>query len=72
MIVPEYQVLHVLENPDATLAELIDSLHDMAVQYGYIAGMAAHGLRENAEVDLVRTLCIIKVIKQRIHNIQAS
>lgn|GEM_PF-2522009 len=64
---PEYQVSQVLENPEVTLQELLYALEDMSIQYGYISGMAAHGLRENAEADLVRTLCIIKIIKLRIH-----
>lgn len=64
----EHQVFQALDNPDATLDELVGSLYDMAIQYGYIARMAAHGLRQNAETDLVRVLCIVKIIKLRIHN----
>lgn len=64
----EYQVFQALDNPDTTLDELVDSLYDMAIQYGYIARMAAHGLRQNAETDLVRVLCVVKIIKLRIHN----
>lgn len=64
---PEYQASQVLENPSSTLEELLNALEDMAVQYGYISAMAGHGLRENVEIDLVRTLCIIKIIKLRIH-----
>lgn len=64
----EHQVFQALDNPDATLDELVGSLYDMAIQYNYIARMAAHGLRQNAETDLVRVLCIVKIIKLRIHN----
>lgn len=68
----EHQVFQALDNPDATLDELVGSLYDMAIQYGYIARMAVHGLRQNAETDLVRVLCIVKcivkIIKLRIHN----
>lgn len=64
---PEYQVSQVLENPDATLDELMDSLQDMASQFGYISAMAGQGLRGDSEADLVRTLLIIKVLKLRIY-----
>lgn len=64
----EHQVFQALDNPDATLDELVGSLYDIAIQCGYIARMAAHGLRQNAETDLVRVLCIVKIIKLRIHN----
>ena len=64
---PEYQASQVLENSNSTLEELLNALEDMAVQYGYISAMAGHGLRENIETDLVRTLCLIKIIKLRIH-----
>lgn len=64
----EHQVFQALDNPDATLDELVGSLYDMAIQYGYIARMAVHGLRQNAETDLVGVLCIVKIIKLQIHN----
>ena len=70
---PECQVSQVLENPSSTLEELLNALEDIAMQYGYIAGMASHGLKnENTKTDLVRTLLVIKVLKLRIYKFNYS
>lgn len=63
---PYTQAYNLLKNPEASLIELLESLQDLAIEYGYITGTASLGFREDPETDLVRILVLIQGIKLRI------
>lgn len=63
---PYFQAKELLKNPDASLEDLLAALEDLGVQYGYIVAMAAHGMRNDSEIDLVRLLVLIKALKFKI------
>lgn len=62
---PYFQVYNLLKS-DCSLQELLDGLQDISLEYGYLCGMAAHGLRENVEPELIRLLVLIEAVKFKI------
>lgn len=63
---PYSQAVESLNNPDASLEDLLLAIQDLAVQYGYILAMTSQGLREDSESDLLKILVLIKAIKFKI------
>lgn len=68
MIVPQAQVKDTLNRADSTVKELLEAHEDMCIQYGYLIAISGHGIRQNAEADLVETLCLMNLLKDRIDN----
>lgn len=63
---PYSQAKELVKNPEATLNELSRALFDLGKEWGYIASSVGHGLRENAESDLIRIIVLSDMIICRI------
>lgn len=63
---PYFQAKELVKNPKATLDELSRALFDLGKEWGYIASSVGHGLRENAESDLIRIIVLSDMIIRRI------
>ena len=63
---PYIQAKESLNNPEATLEELLRALFDLGKEWGYIACSAGYGSRENAESDLIRIIVLNDMIICRI------
>lgn len=67
---PYFQANELLENPEASLEELLKALFDLGKQWGYIASATSYGLRENAEPELIRIIVLSDMIIHRIQRQQ--
>lgn len=63
---PYFQANELLKNPEASLEELLKALFDLGKEWGHVASSAGHGLRENAEPDLIRIIVLSDMIIYRI------
>ncbi|MDP8935764.1 MAG: hypothetical protein M3N42_16930 [Cyanobacteriota bacterium] len=63
---PQAQVEATLYRADSTVRELLEAHEDICIQYGYLAATSGHGIRRNVEADLVETLRLMTLIKERI------
>ena len=63
---PQAQVEMALSNSDSTIPDLLDAYQDICIQYGYLAAVSGHGIRENAESDLLKTVSLMRLVKERI------
>jgi hypothetical protein len=63
---PYTHAYDALKNPTSTVSDYIDAIEELGVQYGYIIGMVERGLREDAEIDLVRIRVLVDTLKAKI------
>ncbi len=63
---PYFQAAELLKLETTSIEELLNALEDLGIEYGHIRGSVGHGLRENAEADLIRIIILSKSIKYRI------
>lgn len=64
---PQAQVEAALNSPDSTLMELLSAHEEICIQYGYLATMSAHRIRQEVEADLLETTCLMMLLKDRIN-----
>jgi hypothetical protein len=63
---PYASAYDVLKSATATVAECANAIEELGIQYGYITAVVALGVRENADIDLVRIKVLIKALKFKI------
>lgn len=63
-----YQASELLENSEAALPDLLDSLERLGIQAGYLTACSNYNLRENCEADLLRVMQLSDKIKEKIVN----
>lgn len=63
---PYASAYDVLKNATSTIAECADAIEELGIQYGYITAAVALGVRENADIDLVRIKVLSVALKFRI------
>lgn len=63
---PYDSAYEVLKSVTSTIAECADVIEELGIQYGYIMATVAFGIREDADIDLVRIKVLITALKFRI------
>lgn len=56
----------VLKSATCTIAECVDAIEELGIQYGYIMATAAFGIRSDTDIDLVRIKVLVEALKFRI------
>lgn len=63
---PYDSAYEVLKSVTSTIAECVDVIEELGIQYGYIMATVAFGIREDADSDLLRIKVLITALKFRI------
>ena len=63
---PYESAYEVLKSATPTIAECVDAIEELGVQYGYITATVAFRIRGDADGDLVRIKVLVAALKFRI------